>query len=56
MPYAQMLRGTVEDDDFRRKVIEGARKGILSRPIEIIQPHVKDLHALFAAFRRIQIK
>lgn len=54
VPYAQMLRGTVEDDDFR-KVIEGAQ-GILSRPIEIIQPHVKDLHALFAAFRRIQIE
>ena len=54
VPYASMLRGTVEDDDFR-KVIEGV-PAIMQRPIEIIQPHVKDLHALFAAFRRIQIE
>lgn len=54
VPYSSMLRGSVEDDDFRR-ILEST-KGIIGRPIEIIQPHVKDLHALFAAFRRIQIE
>lgn len=52
VPYADIIRGQVSEDDFKR-VVEGIAK-IKDRNIEIIQPHVKDLHSLNAALARIK--
>lgn len=52
VPYADIIRGKVGEDDFR-KVVEGVQV-IKDRAIEIVQPHVKDLHAINAALSRIK--
>ena len=52
VPYADIIRGKVSEDDFR-KVVEGVQ-AIKGRAIEIVQPHVKDLHAINAALSRIK--
>lgn len=52
VPYSDIIRGKVSEDDFRR-VAEGA-SAIKDREIQIIQPHVKDLHSLNAALARIK--
>lgn len=52
VPYADIIRGKVNEDDFK-KVVEGAQ-AIQNREIQIVQPHVKDLHAINAALSRIK--
>lgn len=52
--YQGILDRTL-DEESMRKVIEAAH-GLQHRSIEIVQPHIKDLHAINAALMRIKNK
>lgn len=52
VPYADIIRGKATEEQFQ-KVVEGVQS-IKDREIQIVQPHVKDLHSLNAALARIK--
>lgn len=52
VPYEKIIAGDLTADEIQ-KVIEGAGQ-VSDRPIEIVQPHIKDLHAINAALLRIR--
>lgn len=54
VPYEQIIEGNLNEAEGRA-VAEGAQR-IKDRPVDIVQPHIKDLHAINAALVRIRAK
>lgn len=50
--YERIIERRMSDDEMRKVLV--AANDMQSRPVEIVQPHIKDLHAINAALVRIK--